>query len=472
MRILMLAGMVIAIGAATWADEYNRYFTDRTMRVDYFHTGTKGEEVFSVDQVVDDGVWPGSKTQLLDTLNFGEYIFRVYDRATSGLIFSRGYSTIFNEWQTTDEAGRGVYKTFSETLRFPFPRGAVQVTIGRRDRHMAFRELFSVVIDPADPTMVNREVRPKPFTSLPLLNNGEPAVKVDIVILGDGYARADQEKLRRDAQRYADVLLGTEPFRSRKSDFNVWLVQVVSEESGIDIPDKNVWKRNALGCSYNTFGSARYVLTTENRVVRDAAAAVPYDFICILVNDSRYGGGGIYNLYTTTYTGETVRGQGWQMDYVFVHEFGHSFGGLGDEYYTASTSYNDFYPAGVEPWEPNVTAATDRAKLKWGGLIAEGTPVPTPWRKAAYDSLEALRGKLDRLAPDYYEKREPLHKAGMELLRTEAYAGTVGLFEGSGYASRGLFRPSADCRMFSLSLSDFDPVCRQAIGKVIMMYNR
>jgi hypothetical protein len=210
----------------------------------------------------------------------------------------------------------------------------------------------------------------------------------------------------------------------------------------------------------------------DNRVLRDIAGAAPYDFLCILVNDSRYGGGGIFNLYTTTYTGEKTPTQEWQMDYVYVHEFGHSFGGLGDEYYNSSTAYNEFYPPGVEPWEPNVTALRDPANLKWKSFVSPGVAIPTPWEKSTFDSLETLRGKLDRLAPDYYEKREPLYRASTELLRTSAYAGKVGAFEGSGYASTGLYRPAVDCRMFSLKVIDFDPVCSAAIERMIDLYSR
>jgi hypothetical protein len=280
------------------------------------------------------------------------------------------------------------------------------------------------------------------------------------------------EKFRNDAEHFNTVMFTTRPFARRKKDFNVWTIEVPSDDSGIDVPDKNVWKRNALGTMYNTFGSARYVLTTHNRTVRDIAAAAPYDFLCILINDTRYGGGGIYNLYATTYTKERVAGQEWQMDYVYVHEFGHSFGGLGDEYYSSSTAYNEFYPPGVEPWEPNVTALLDRGSVKWKSSLTPGTPVPTSWEKSAYDSIEALRGKLDRLAPDYYQKREPLHRASMEILKSSPLAGTVGAFEGAGYATTGLYRPAIDCRMFPLSTVDFDPVCSGAIERVIDCYTK
>ncbi len=408
----------------------------------------------------------------MDPLNLGEFLVRVYDSATNVLVYSRGFSSIFQEWQTTDEAAAGVYRTFEETVRFPFPQRTVQVSISRRDKRMVFREIFSTTIDPADPTVVRKEKRPAPFAVKALMQNGPPAQKVDILILGDGYAMADLEKFRTDAAHFNDVMFSTRPFAQRKNDFNVWTVEVISDESGIDVPDKNVWKSNALGSMYNTFGSARYVLTTENRVLRDIAGTAPYDFLCILVNDTRYGGGGIFNLYATTYTREGVDNQKWQMDYVYVHEFGHSFGGLGDEYYNASTAYNEFYPPGIEPWEPNVTALLNRSNVKWKSHLSPGLAVPTQWQKAAFDSIEALRGKLDRLAPDYYEKREPLYRASMEILRSPEFAGKVGVFEGSGYASQGLFRPALDCRMFSLSLVDFDPVCSAALERMINLYSR
>jgi hypothetical protein len=336
---------------------------------------------------------------------------------------------------------------------------------------MIFHELFSCIIDPADPTQINKEKKAG-YEVLTLMENGAPWEKVDIVIMGDGYSAADMEQFRKDARHFNDVMFGTEPFKSSRTDFNVRAILSPSTESGIDVPDKDVWKNNALGCRYNTFGSARYVLTEDNTRLRDIAASAPYDFICILINDSRYGGGGIYNLYATTYAREKVQGQEWQMDYVYVHEFGHSFAGLGDEYYSSSVAYNDFYSPGVEPWEPNVTALTTPGKVKWQPFVKEGTRLPTPWEKAKYDSLEAERGKLNRLAPDYYQKREPLYRAAMDLLRTSHSAGQVGAFEGAGYASKGLYRPSVDCRMFSLSLVDFDPVCSAAIKRVINFYAR
>ena len=192
----------------------------------------------------------------------------------------------------------------------------------------------------------------------------------------------------------------------------------------------------------------------------------------IMINERTYGGGGIYNLYTTTYTRGDTPGMDWQMDYVYVHEFGHCFGGLGDEYYNSQVSYNEMYPKGIEPWEPNLTALTDKKYLKWKNLMNDETPLPTPWEKAQYDSLGRERAKLDRLASDYYEKRKPLFDAEQNILKNSKYAGKIGAFEGAGYSSEGLYRPAIDCRMFSLSLVDFDPVCRAAINRMIDFYSR
>jgi hypothetical protein len=462
--------MAGCLGSAALAQgDFNFWFTGATLRVDLYHSGTKGEERVTLDECRTEGIWPGHHVNLIDTLNLGEYFCKVFDRSTNALVYSRGYSSYFNEWQTTDEASRGIFRTFSESIRIPYPRRAVQVTISRRDRRMEFHEIFSAVIDPSVPDQIRKEHMQKRFPATAVVDNGAPEGKVDILVLGDGYAADETGKFKKDTDQFVKILFATEPFASRKKDINVWRVDVVSPESGIDIPDRDVWKNNPLGTHYSTFGSARYVLTEDNKALRDIASAAPYDFIMILINDSRYGGGGIFNLYATTYTKELTKGQEWQTDYMTVHEFGHSFGGLGDEYYTSSTGYIDFYLPGVEPWEPNVTSAKNES-VKWAGMLTGGISLPTPWEKGTYDSVEALRGRLDRLAPDYYDKRKPLYEAGLNILSTSKFKGMVGIFEGAGYASKGLFRPAVNCRMFSLSMSDFDPVCRAALDRMIDLY--
>jgi len=444
--------------------------------VDYYHIGTKGQELITLDKVYEENAWPGSKVNLLDTLNLGDCFVKVSDLQTNMLLYSRGYSTVFGEWQTTEEAISGTWRTFQETVRFPFPKRKVIVSFNRRDKFvgagevMAFREVFSTVIDPNNSTVVNCEKQESKFAVFDVMVNGPTDKKVDILILGDGYAKNDIEKFRKDAKHFTEQLFSYQPFKKHKNDFNIRAMEVISDDSGIDMPDQNVWKHTALGTMYNTFGSARYVLTEENRAMRDIADTAPYDFITILVNDNRYGGGGIFNLYTTCFTKPAKAGQEWEMDYVYVHEFGHCFGGLGDEYYSSQVSYVDFYPKGVEPWEPNVTRTNTKENLKWRNVTLLDTPIPTPWQKAKYDSIETLRGKLDRLASDYYDKREGLLKSGKEILKDPKWIGIVGAFEGSGYTSKDMYRPAIDCKMFTFNPVDFDPVCAAAIERMIEMY--
>lgn len=447
-------------------------FHDRTLRVDYFHTGTGSTETVSLDEMREEGSWAGSKRNLLDTLNLGEYAVRMFDLGSTSMIFSRGFSTIFHEWQSTDEALAGISRTFHESVRLPLPKRPAQIVLARRDKNMLFHEVFSFTVDPGAAGTIRKDGPAIDFPTSQIHKGGAPESSVDLVILADGYTADEMPKFRADARHFTDALFSTSPFKERSAAFNVWIIESPSDESGIDKPDKNVWRRNVLGSTYNTFGSARYILTTENKRLRDIASMVPYDYMNILVNDDRYGGGGIYNLYATCYTKTDHPDMKWQMDYVYVHEFGHSFAGLGDEYYGSQVSYNDLYRKGVEPWEPNIAASVDRSRLKWRSFVSEQTPLPTPWEKRSYDSLEIERGKLDRLASDYYKKREPIYRAERQILETTTYRNAVGAFEGAGYAFTGLYRPSSDCRMFSLSLVDFDPVCSASITRVIDFFAR
>ncbi|MDE3057531.1 MAG: peptidase M64 [Bacteroidota bacterium] len=449
-------------------EKFSTYFRDATLRYDFYHVGTKGEERIVPDKMYEEGTWAGSLVNLVDTLNLGEYLFKVIDMKTNRVVYSRGYSCMFNEWQTTDEAASGVYRSFQESVRFPYPLHSVQLTISRRDKRMICREIFSAEINPASPEIHHETLSPSKVISI--IKNGDSHKKVDIVILGDGYTNDEMKKFDDDAKHFASDLFSTSPFKEREKDFNIWGVEVASHESGIDQPDRRLWVDNALGTSYNTFGSARYVLTDENRVVRNYAAAAPYDFMIILVNTNRYGGGGIYQLYAISYTIGETPATAWQADYVCVHEFGHCFAGLGDEYYSSSVAYNNFYPKGVEPWEPNLSADPSREHLKWRGMVSSTTPLPTPWNKTGFDSIENERATLNPSLSNYLDSRQELLEAERKVLEAQKYKTVVGAFEGAGYSSTGLYRPSVDCRMFSLSLTGFDPVCSRAIENMIDFY--
>ncbi len=461
--ITLLCGLILLPLSARGSGDF---LEEKAMRVDFYHTGSGDQEIFSIDRIYQEPHWGGSRKNFIDTTGLGKYMFRVYDIHTNRLIYSRGFSSIYGEWETTGEAGEGVARTFQESAVFPFPEKSVQFVIAKRNRQGHFEELFNYTIDPGS-TGIHREYHGRGYESRKFMYHGDPAKKVDVVIMGDGYTKAEAGKFERDVERFTNRLFEFAPFRERKKDFNIWTIFVESGESGIDEPTNGLWRDNVLGASYNTFDTPRYVLTMDNRVLRDIASNAPYDEIYVIINSNRYGGGGIFNLFAITYTDPEEDWQSWWPEYVFVHEFGHAFAGLGDEYYTSNVAYSDFYPPGVEPWEPNVTALADVGMLKWRHHLEEGTPLPTPWEKVRYDSVSTLRRNLDTESEQYEEERKKLDDERERILKEDPYAGKVGAFEGAGYASEGLYRPSLDCIMFSKALVPFCPVCREAIEKVI-----
>ena len=295
---------------------------------------------------------------------------------------------------------------------------------------------------------------------------------MDLLILGDGYTTTERGKFEKDARRLVDILFAVEPFKSRKGDFNVWGLSPAAAESGISRPSTGVHRRSPVGATYDAFGSERYVLTFENRAFRDVASYAPYDVVEILTNSQTYGGGGIFNLYATV-----AADSAW-APYVFVHEFGHHFAALADEYYTSEVAY---LPGAerVEPWEINVTALHDPASIKWKDLVTAGTPLPTPWPKEAFEkhshAIQARRRAI-RAANRPEAEMDALFREQQteetRLLSSHPHARAVGAFEGAMYEARGYYRPQADCIMFTRNEVPFCAVCARALSRVIDLYSR
>ncbi len=449
---------------------YDHYFTDATMRFDYFHSGTATEEHFSPDRILNDGTWAGSKTILLDDLNRGLYFVEIKDEETMKPIYSRGFGSIFGEWQTIPEA-KEQWGTFHESVRLPWPKNPVVLTIKKRNNKNEFVPLWTYTIDPAS-RQANPASYESPYDSWVLIENGSPNNHVDIVILGDGYSKDEMEKFRGDVKRLAAELFNVEPYKSRKADFNVRVVETPAAVSGVNKPHPGVFKRTPLSMSYSAFDSERYALAYDNRTIRDVASTVPYDYMYILINEKTYGGGGIFNLYST------VAADNKFSNYIFVHEFGHSFAALADEYYSSSVSY-EIPDVTVEPWEPNVTALPDPENLKWKDLVEPGTPIPTPWDKEKFDAHSqeiqkertALRAAKvpESQVEDLFmrEKKEMLDMiGGME------NKNTTGAFEGANYSQHGQYRSAIDCIMFTRNKQEFCPACRRAIEQVIDQYSK
>lgn len=403
--------------------DYEKFFFDKTLRIDYFHTGNNDSDFYSIDELKEEPFWGGSKKNLVDSNNLGSYKFVMYDLESGVLIFSHTYSTLFDEWQTTDEAD-SIVKTFSETVTVPYPKNKVKTEFYSRNRKNDLVKKFEYIIDPED-YFISSERR-KEFANFLVMNSGKTSEKIDIVILPDGYTPGEMDKFKEDCIRFTGYLFDVSPFKENKDKFNIRGVEAPSENSGADIPAGDVWKKTILNTSFYTFNSDRYLMTYDNKSVRDIAANAPYDQIYILVNTELYGGGSIYNHYSACASSNSY------SEFIFVHEFGHGFASLADEYYTSDVAYQDFYPLDVEPLDPNLTTLIN-FESKWKDLVPDSIPIPTP--------------------------DDPKYK------------NIVGAFEGGGYMAEGIYRPMMDCTMKSISIDNFCPVCKNAIRKMINFYS-
>ncbi len=448
---------------------FDATFTGRTLRFDYQHCGTAREEHIAPAGWRVEGEWAGTRTHLVDATGFGKYRLRVLDEAGAKELFSRGFCSIYGEWETTGEAATS-WRSFAESQRFPEPRSKSVVVLEKRADDGAFRELWRGGVDPADRFVDRSAIVPRGDV-LAIVEHGEPATQLDLLVVADGYTREQRGKFEADLKRLSGVLLATQPYARHAGSISVRGLFVPSSESGISNPRKGVWHPSAYGLSFNAFDSDRYVLALDDHALREAAAQAPYDALILLFNERKYGGGGIYNLWATVASDTEV------APYVFVHEFGHSFAGLADEYYTSQVAYEQFTPHGVEPWEANVTALLDPARLKWKDLVAASTPLPTPWAQAPYDEQDLAYQKKRKALIDAHASEEESEALMREVrasstprLRSEPYFGQVGAFQGAMYEAKGLYRPEVDCIMFTRNPTTFCRVCERAIERVLATY--
>ncbi|MCL4549385.1 MAG: IgA Peptidase M64 [Bacteroidetes bacterium] len=465
--------------------QFNDYFTDQTMRIDYFHIGDANSEMVTLDHVYQYGIWAGSLKNLLDDFNNGAYYYKVYDSASGKLIFSKGFDSYFKEYQTSDDAAKGIKHTYQESAIIPYPKNKIKFVLEKRDKQNNLNKVYSTEIDPSDLYIIKDAVKDNSVKVYKSHYSGDPHTKVDVVILADGYTAKEQKKFEKDLKRYTNIFFSHNPYKNIKDKFNIYGVFKPSQESGIDEPGANIYKSTTLGTTFYSLGSERYVLTEDNKAVHDLAAHVPYDAIYIMCNSARYGGGGIYNFYCTFVSDNQF------SPYIFLHEFGHSFGGLADEYYTSDVAYNEFYPRDVEPVEPNITRLLDKDNLKWKNLITPGIEIPTPWEKENYDEMDyawqkerrAMNNHIAELkrnkapqkeidaAQNEYNTKDKIHSDEVDkYLMSSKYWGKVGAFEGAGYSAKGMYRPMLDCIMFSKGTKPFCKVCEDHLIKVIEHY--
>jgi hypothetical protein len=441
-----------------------------TLRVDYFHSGNVEMEMFSLDQVVIEPLpWTGNMHQPRDNTLRGKYLFEIVDPASGEISWSRSFSSIYGEWETTGEARR-MNRTFHESLRFPMQAQEFELVLKKRGPGNAFGEIWRITLDPND-YLVHRESAMHADEVVAIHESGDPSQKVDLLLLGDGYTAEEQEQFIAKAQELTDILFATSPFKERKDDFNIWALAPAAAESGVSRPSTGTYRDSPVGATYDAFRSERYVLTMDNKKMRRVASSAPYDFIEILTNTDVYGGGGIYGLFSTA-----AANSEW-APYLFVHEFGHHFAGLADEYYTSSVSYESPLEI-IEPYEPNVTALLDTEDLKWKHLVAPNTPLPTPWPKAEFEehsiAVQERRTKMRAENVPEAEMNELFHftkEYSENLFSTAEYRNSVGAFEGANYESQGYYRSEQNCLMFTRT-DYFCLVCRAAINKVIDEYTQ
>jgi len=403
--------------------KFEKYFESKTLRFDYIRAGNNLENKVYFEQLKEEPFWSGNPVNILDKFEYGHYKYLVYDVASGELIYSRGYNTLFDEWQSTDEA-KSLNRSFYETIVFPYPKNPVRVELFQRKADGIFEKQFELKVDPKD-KFISKE-KPLDYPVEKVVFNGDPSKKVDIVFLPDGYTQSEMTQFLQDVKTYADYIFGCTPFKENKEKINIWAVLAPSMETGVDNPGINDWKNNLFSMTYYTQDVERYLMSTNIKTIRDVAGEVPYDNICIISNSSKYGGGAIYNYYTS-FPNKNNNGA-----YLIVHEFGHHFCALGDEYYTSEVGVEEYYKLNVEPYEANLTTLVDFDK-KWKNMMDSKTPIPTP--------------------------------------STEDYKNTLGVFEGGGYVPKGVYRPKQDCTMKSISYDNFCPVCKKAIIEMINYYS-
>lgn len=423
MKKLILATLLFTSTVSLFSQEvFDSWFIRKSLRIDYFLTGDSEHQSIYLDGLKQEQYWSGSPNSLIDKTNLGSYFVEVTDKVSGKLIYSRGFCTLFQEWQTTDEA-KETPKAFEQVTRVPFPKKSITIEFKARMKDGQFTSLYKFNVDPTSIFISKEPSQDYPVSEI--VKSGNPEQMLDITFIAEGYKADQMDKFKNDVKKMFNYLVSQEPFSSYKDKINIWAVESPSEQEGPDNPGKNIWSRTPVGTTFYTFGTDRYLTTLKFKSVMDIASNAPSDVVYILVNSTDYGGGGVYNHYNVSTSDHAL------SEKVFIHEFGHGLAGLGDEYYSSNVAYNSFYPTGVEPWEPNLTTLVN-FESKWKNLVEPGLEIPTP-------AIDQNKNK-------------------------------IGVYEGGGYASKGVYRPMINCRMKSNEAKGFCKVCANAIEKAIKYY--
>lgn len=415
--LFLLPGMVIH------GQKFEDYFVNNTLRIDYVFSGTAFAESIALDELSETGTWAGRRYHLDSLPLAGNGQITMRDAKTGRVIYKTSFSSLFQEWVETDEA-KLLARSFQNTFLVPFPKEDSEIEIVLLNNKQQVMAHLKHLVKPTD-ILIHKKGKKGVFAHKYLLKNGPTEDCIDIAILGEGYTATENDLLYKDAETAMSSIFIHEPFKSMKSRFNIVLAESPSADSGVSTPRLNDWKETTFGSHFDTFYSDRYLTTNQTRKIHDVLAGIPYEHIIILANSNIYGGGGIYNGFTLTSTHHKFYAP------VVVHEFGHSFGGLADEYFYENDTMTDSYDLKTEPWEQNVTTLVN-FRSKWKDMIPASTPIPTP-----------TTGR-DKFA--------------------------IGVYQGAAYSAKGIYRGSDDCRMRTNTAEAFCPVCQRALERLIRFY--
>jgi len=425
MKKLSILCLCAALYSPMQAQNFNDYFEDRTLRTDYLFTGNAQSQQVCLDELSSLPGWAGRRHHLSELPLAGNGEITMTDKATGKVIYRTSFSSLFQEWLGEEEATR-LTKGYENSFLLPFPKQPAIVTVSLKNAHHKVSASLTHEVRPDDILIHHRgteRITPHRYVH----QSGPTEDCIDVAILAEGYTEADMELFYRDAEATCEALFAHAPFDRHKDKFNIVAVASPSADSGVSIPHQGVWKTTAMSSHFSTFYSDRYLTTSRVKSIHNWLAGIPYEHIIILANTDTYGGGGIYNSYTLT----TAHHPSFKP--VVVHEFGHSFGGLADEYFY-SDEPSPTYPYGVEPWEPNITTMVD-FESKWKDMMPAGVSVPTPVKTQGDEIYTA-----------------------------------VGAYEGAGYTSKGIYRPVTECRMKINEAPAFCPVCQRALERMILFY--
>lgn len=416
---LVFAALLMSLGMSA---------QEKTLRVDYIFSGTARSQTISLDELSCYDGWAGRRVNTDSVAVRGNGRISLTDASTGKVLYCQSFSTLFQEWQTTEEATR-VSRAFENVFLLPMPLDKAYIYIELYDVKGNVASSLRHIVDPSD--VLIRQVKPVPPPHEYILRSGGMEDKIDVAIVAEGYTAGESQLFYEDARKAVEAILSHEPFSSYRDCFNFVAVALPSEDSGVSVPCEGDWKNTAVKSHFSTFYMDRYLTTLRLKNLHDKLAGIPYEHIVILANTDTYGGGGIFNSYTLT----TAHHPSFRP--VVVHEFGHSFAGLADEYYY-DDQYSEYYYPDCEPWEQNITTLFD-FRSKWDDMLPKEVVIPSA----------------------------PVDDLWKSLKEGKPAEGLIGVYEGAGYQSKGVYRPYPDCRMKTNSAETFCPVCQRAISRMI-----